>query len=60
MDKTSNGNHSQIIYLKDRLNMFLETIDSLDPEETKLEDIDRLIQMIDDIEDKCEQIKDHK
>ncbi len=40
--------------------MFLETIDSLDPEETKLEDIDRLIQMIDDIEDKCEQIKDHK
>ncbi|MGM7683724.1 SE1561 family protein [Cytobacillus sp. Hm23] len=60
MDNTSNGNHSQIIYLKDRLNMFLETIDSLDPEETKLEDIDRLIQMIDEIEDKCEQIKDHK
>ncbi|MDX8365318.1 SE1561 family protein [Cytobacillus sp. IB215665] len=60
MDNTSNGNHSQIIYLKDRLNMFLETIDSLDPKETKLEDIDRLIQMIDEIEDKCEQIKDHK
>lgn len=44
-------------YLKDRLNMFLEVIDSMDPENTDLEDIDRLIQMIDDLEDKYEQFK---
>jgi hypothetical protein len=46
---------SQVEYLKQRLNMFLEVLDSMDPEDTELEDIDRLIQMIDDLELKCEQ-----
>lgn len=48
---------SQINYLKQRLNIFMEVLDAIDPEETKLEDIDRLLQMIDDIEEKCEQFK---
>jgi ribosome biogenesis GTPase A len=48
---------SQLDYLKDRLNMFLEVIDSLDPESTELDDIDRLIQMLDDLEFKNDQFK---
>nr|WP_100330378.1 SE1561 family protein [Bacillus xiapuensis] len=48
---------SQITYLKERLNIFLEVLDSMDPADTDLEDIDRLLQMIDDIETKCEQFK---
>ncbi|MEK5440697.1 MULTISPECIES: SE1561 family protein [unclassified Fredinandcohnia] len=47
----------QITYLKNRLNMFLEVIDSLDPESTDLEDIDRLIGMLDDLEGKYERFK---
>ncbi|MEA0556041.1 SE1561 family protein [Lysinibacillus irui] len=45
----------QVTYLKERLEMFLEVLDALDPETAELEDIDRLIQMMDDLEDKMEQ-----
>jgi len=47
----------QVSYLKDRLQMFLEVLDSIEPETTNLEDIDRLIQMMDDLELKMEQFK---
>ena len=45
--------NGQVSFLKERLNMFLEVLDAIDPEDTDLEDIDRLIEMIDDIESKC-------
>ncbi|MCA1032618.1 hypothetical protein LCL95_16515 [Bacillus timonensis] len=48
---------SQVKYLKDRLNMFLEVIDTMDPESTDLDDIDRLIKMLDDLENKYDQFK---
>ncbi|MBE4910587.1 hypothetical protein IMZ08_21340 [Bacillus luteolus] len=48
---------SQLDYLKNRLNLFLEVIDSMDPESTDLDDIDRLIQMLDDLEGKYDQFK---
>jgi hypothetical protein len=47
----------QLKYLKDRLNMFLQVIDSIDPKSADLSDIERLIQMIDDLEVKYEQFK---
>ncbi|MFJ8066575.1 SE1561 family protein [Psychrobacillus sp. NPDC096426] len=47
----------QVSYLKDRLQMFLEVLDTIEPESTDLEDIDRLIQMMDDLELKMEQFK---
>lgn len=47
----------QLSYLKTRLNMFLEVLETLDPETAELEDIDRLIQMIDDLEMKYERFK---
>ncbi len=33
--------------------MFIEVLDAIEPENTELEDIDRLIEMIDDLESKC-------
>jgi hypothetical protein len=47
----------QLKYLKDCLNMFLQVIDSFNQESANLEDIDRFIQMIDDLEAKHEQLK---
>ncbi|MDQ0231667.1 SE1561 family protein [Metabacillus malikii] len=48
---------SQLSYLKNRLNMFLEVLDSMDPESTDVEDIDRLLNMLDELEFKQEQFK---
>jgi ribosome biogenesis GTPase A len=48
---------SQLKYLKTRLNMFMNVIDSMDPESTDVEDIDRLINMLDELEVKQEQFK---
>ncbi|GLB59914.1 SE1561 family protein [Cytobacillus sp. NCCP-133] len=45
--------NSQVIFLKQRLNMFLDVLEAIEPEDTELEDIDRLIEMIDDLESKC-------
>lgn len=45
----------QVNYLRERLEIFLEVLDAIDPETTELEDIDRLIQMMDNLEDKMEQ-----
>ncbi len=55
--KPIHDKEKQVVYLKERLNIFMEVLDSIDPEETEVEDIDRLIEMIDDIELKCEQFR---
>ncbi|MGF2615065.1 SE1561 family protein [Rossellomorea aquimaris] len=57
MGKAASNKDDQVLYLKQRLNMFLEVLDSIDPENTELEDIDRLIGMIDDLEMKVDQFK---
>lgn len=33
--------------------MFMDVLDAIEPEHTELEDIDRLINIIDEIESKC-------
>jgi uncharacterized protein YeeX (DUF496 family) len=45
--------NKQVQFLKQRLNMFLELLDAINPEEADLEDIDRLISIIDELESKC-------
>ena len=45
--------NSQVSFLKQRLNMFLDVLEAIEPEEADIDDIDRLIQIIDDIESKC-------
>jgi len=49
--------NEQVTFLKTRLNMFLDVLDAIDPEQAELEDIDRLIDMIDDIESKVNEFK---
>ena len=55
--KTIQSKEDQVKYLKERLTIFMEVLDSIEPEHTELEDIDRLIEMIDDLEVKVEQFK---
>lgn len=40
--------------------MFLEVLDAIEPEDTDIDEIDRLIEMIDDLEVKCREIKNHE
>ncbi len=52
--------NSQVSFLKQRLNMFLDVLEAIEPEETELEDIDRLIDMIDDLETKCREFNNRE
>lgn len=55
--KPISNKDQQVQYLKGRLQMFVEVLDSIEPETTELEDIDRLISMVDDLEEKVNQFK---
>lgn len=57
MGKSITNKEQQVSYMKQRLNMFLEVLDAIEPENTELEDIDRLIAMVDDLDDKMKQFK---
>lgn len=57
MGKPIFNKDDQMNFLKQRLTMFLEVLDNIDPEETDLEDVDRLIEILDELEVKCEQFK---
>lgn len=57
MGNATHDKDSQLVYLKERLNMFVEVIDTMEPEHVDLEDIDRLLRMLDELEFKCEQLK---
>ncbi|MDG4657314.1 SE1561 family protein [Ectobacillus antri] len=57
MGNATNNKDSQLVYLKERLNMFVQVIDTIEPEEVELEDIDRLLSILDELEHKCEQFK---
>lgn len=57
MGNAVNSKDQQLDYLKNRLDMFMNVIDSLDPESMDVEDIDRLIGMLDDLEAKYERFK---
>lgn len=57
MGKSISDKEKQVTYLKERLHIFLEVLDSIEPETTKLEDIDRMIVMMDDLELKMNQFK---
>ncbi|WP_299512309.1 SE1561 family protein [uncultured Rummeliibacillus sp.] len=57
MSKSITDKEQQVNYLKERLQIFVEVLDAIDPETADLQDIDRLIAMIDDLEDKMEQFK---
>lgn len=57
MSKSITDKNKQVTYLKERLEIFVEVLDAIDPETADLEDIDRLIIIIDDVEEKIEQFQ---
>ena len=57
MGKSITDKEKQVSYMKKRLNMFLEVLDSIKPETAELEDIDRLIAMVDELDGKMQQFK---
>lgn len=60
MGKTIYNKEEQVKYLKERLTIFMEVLEHIQPETTELEDIDRLISMIDELEEKVEQFKNRE
>ncbi|MDN3017639.1 SE1561 family protein [Neobacillus drentensis] len=52
--------NSQVDFLKHRLNMFIDVLDAIDPEDADLEDIDRLILMLDEMENKCKEFNNRE
>ena len=57
MSKSITDKEQQVKYLKERLQIFVEVLDAIDPKTADLQDIDRLIDMMNDIEEKMEQFK---
>ncbi|AGK52255.1 SE1561 family protein [Bacillus sp. 1NLA3E] len=60
MGSKINEKNTQVDFLKHRLNMFLDVLDAIDPEDADLEDIDRLISFIDDLESKCREFNNRE
>ncbi|HEY2419797.1 MAG TPA: SE1561 family protein [Neobacillus sp.] len=60
MGKQTHDKNLQVDFLKQRLNMFLDVLDAIDPEDTSLDDIDRLISMLDDMESKCREFNNRE
>jgi len=52
--------NTQVDFLKHRLNMFIDVLDAIDPEDTDLEDIDRLLAMLDEMESKCREFNNRE
>ncbi|MDF2859213.1 MAG: hypothetical protein K0Q87_5064 [Neobacillus sp.] len=52
--------NTQVDFLKQRLNMFLDVLEAIDPEEADLDDIDNLIKMIDELENKCKEFNNRE
>ncbi|OCA83119.1 hypothetical protein A8F94_18500 [Bacillus sp. FJAT-27225] len=50
MGKDITDKDTQVVFLKQRLNMFMDLLDAIEPEEADIDDIDRLLEIIDEIE----------
>ncbi|WP_040206350.1 SE1561 family protein [Neobacillus jeddahensis] len=60
MGSPTHDKNSQVSFLKQRLNMFIDVLDAIDPADADLEDIDRLISMLDDMESKCREFNNRE
>ena len=50
-------NKDQVVELKNRFNQFLETLEAIEPEKTGLQEIDRLIMLLDELEEQMDSYK---
>ncbi|WP_423801159.1 SE1561 family protein [Neobacillus sp. SAB-20_R2A] len=60
MGSPTHDKNSQLDFLKHRLNMFLDILEAIDPEDTDVDDIDRLIMMIDELESKIREFNNRE
>jgi hypothetical protein len=60
MGSPTHDKNAQVDFLKHRLNMFIDVLDAIDPEDTDLEDIDNLIKMIDELESNCREFNNRE
>ncbi|MCQ6267434.1 SE1561 family protein [Fictibacillus sp. WQ 8-8] len=59
MGKSIEDRSSQKEYIVQRVDMLLQVLDSIDAETAGVEEIDRIIGMLDDLEFKCKQFRNH-
>lgn len=52
-----NTNETKLDALYRQMEMLAKKLEALDPEETNVEDIDNMIALLEDVEAKCEQIR---
>lgn len=46
----------QLSYIKERFHSVMETIESLEAEELSLDELDQLLSVLDDLENKCKEV----
>ncbi|MDM5336701.1 SE1561 family protein [Fictibacillus enclensis] len=59
MGKSVEDKLSQKEYIMNRIDMLLQVLDSIDAETAGVEEIDRIIGMLDDLEFKCKQFRNN-
>ncbi|MDN4075223.1 MULTISPECIES: SE1561 family protein [Fictibacillus] len=59
MGKSIEDRSSQKEYIVQRVDMLLQVLDSIDAETAGVEEIDRIIGMLDDLELKCKQFRNN-
>ncbi|KSU80885.1 MULTISPECIES: SE1561 family protein [Fictibacillus] len=59
MGKSVEDKSSQKEYIMNRIDMLLQVLDSIDAETAGVEEIDRIIGMLDDLEFKCKQFRNN-
>ncbi|UTW70406.1 hypothetical protein KHA80_07945 [Anaerobacillus sp. HL2] len=52
-----NDQKEQLNFLYRKMELLLTMLNSIEPEEAGLEEIDRIIEMLDDIENKCKKFR---
>ncbi|WP_349409476.1 SE1561 family protein [Pseudalkalibacillus sp. SCS-8] len=57
MGNDINDKSTQMNYIQNRIDMLLKVLDTIDPETAGVEEIDRIIEMLDELEEKCKQFR---
>ncbi|WP_261134537.1 SE1561 family protein [Bacillus sp. Marseille-Q3570] len=57
MGNAINDKSSQMEYIQNKMDMLLKVLDTIDPETAGVEEIDRIIAMLDELEEKCKQFR---
>ncbi|MCF6412083.1 SE1561 family protein [Pseudalkalibacillus salsuginis] len=57
MGNAVNDKSSQMDYIQNRIDMLLKVLDTIDPETAGIEEIDQIIAMLDELEQKCKQFR---